>query len=468
MELQDTKWNETKFIMAAKPAVEIIDNSCYTRKEKLTNRSTFESGILMSVSIVVGAQWGDEGKGKIVDMLSEEIDIVARYQGGANAGHTVCIGDKNYVLHLIPSGIFHKHVQCVIGNGVVIDPVALMDEISMIKSFGITIEGRLFISHNAHLIMPYHKLLDSIREEGSQKIGTTGRGIGPAYIDKYTRTGIRVVDLLDRKVLQDKLKRNIDEKNQILSKVYGKTKIDVDKIIAEYQQFDTMIDPYITDTSDFLNTALRKKKKILAEGAQGALLDVDHGTYPYVTSSNPTSGGACTGLGIPPTSVKSIIGIVKAYSTRVGNGPFPTELNNATGETLRKIGHEFGATTGRPRRCGWLDMVSLRYSITINGITEIALTKLDVLDTFDEINICIGYKKNGKLLRSFPTDVQTLDIVEPVYKTLKGWNNDITHATKWKHLPKKCARYVEAIEKLAGVPVSIVSVGARRDQTIVR
>ncbi|MFA6456990.1 MAG: adenylosuccinate synthase, partial [Bacteroidota bacterium] len=291
----------------------------------------------MSVSIIVGAQWGDEGKGKIVDMLSEKRDIVARYQGGANAGHTVVIGDKTYVLHLIPSGIFQKNVQCVIGNGVVIDPVALMDEINMIKSFGIKIEGRLFISHNAHLIMPYHKLLDSLREEGAQKIGTTGRGIGPAYIDKYMRTGIRVVDLLDRKVLREKLTMNIEEKNQLLSKVYGKTEIDVDKIVNEYQEFDKKIDPYIADTSAFLNAALRKKKKILAEGAQGALLDVDHGTYPYVTSSNPTSGGACTGLGIPPTSVKSIIGIVKAYSTRVGNGPFPTELHDATGESLRKI-----------------------------------------------------------------------------------------------------------------------------------
>jgi adenylosuccinate synthase len=422
----------------------------------------------MSVTIIVGAQWGDEGKGKIVDMLSENIDIVARYQGGANAGHTVCIGDKNYVLHLIPSGIFHKNVRCVIGNGVVIDPVALMDEIKMITSFGIRIEGRLFISHNAHVIMPYHKLLDSIREEGAQKIGTTGRGIGPAYIDKYMRTGIRVVDLLDRNTLREKLTRNIEEKNQILSKVYGKTEIDIDKIVAEYQQFDTMIDPYITDTTTLLNTALRKKKRVLAEGAQGALLDVDHGTYPFVTSSNPTSGGACTGLGIPPTSVRRIIGIVKAYSTRVGNGPFPTELNDPTGERLRKIGHEFGATTGRPRRCGWLDMVSLKYSLMVNGISEIALTKLDVLDEFDEIKICVGYSINGKITTSFPTDVPTLDNAEPVYKSYKGWNETISEAKKWKQLPGRCMKYVETIERLAGVPVSIVSVGARRDQTILR
>ena len=422
----------------------------------------------MPVSIVVGAQWGDEGKGKIVDMLSEHVDIVARYQGGANAGHTVVIGDTTYVLHLIPSGIFQKNVQCVIGNGVVIDPVALMDEIEMIKSFGIKIDGRLFISHNAHLIMPYHKLLDNIREQGAQKIGTTGRGIGPAYIDKYTRTGIRVVDLLDRKLLREKLTRNIEEKNQLLSKVYGSAEIDVDKIVNEYQEFDKKIDPFITDTSTLLNNALRKKKKILAEGAQGALLDVDHGTYPYVTSSNPTSGGACTGLGIPPTSVKSIIGIVKAYSTRVGNGPFPTELNEITGETLRKIGHEFGATTGRPRRCGWLDMVSLKYSLMVNGISEIALTKLDVLDQFDEIKICVGYKKDGKVLKSFPTDVRTLESVEPVYQSYKGWNETISEEKKWKQLPKRTMKYVETIEKLSGVKISLVSVGARRDQTIVR
>lgn len=422
----------------------------------------------MPVNIIVGAQWGDEGKGKIVDMLSDDIDIVARYQGGANAGHTVVIGKKEYVLHLIPSGIFHTHVQCVIGNGVVIDPIALMDEITMIKSFGINIDGRLFISHNAHLIMPYHKLLDSIREQGSQKIGTTGRGIGPAYIDKYTRTGIRVVDLLDRKVLAEKLRANIEEKNQLLKKIYGSAELNIDTIINEYQEFDKQIDGFITDTSAYLNDALRKKKKILAEGAQGALLDVDHGTYPYVTSSNPTSGGACTGLGIPPTAVKNIIGIAKAYSTRVGNGPFPTELTEATGERLRAIGHEFGATTGRPRRCGWLDMVSLKYSIMVNGISEIALTKLDVLDEFDEIKICTAYKKDGKILKAFPTDVATLEHLEPVYQTYRGWNAKISEVKKMKELPKNTVRYIETIEKLSGVRISLVSVGPRRDQTIVR
>ncbi len=420
----------------------------------------------MPATIIVGAQWGDEGKGKVVDLLSEDIDIVARYQGGANAGHTVVIGEKEYVLHLIPSGIFHRRVSCVIGNGVVIDPIALMEEIATIKSFNIKIEGRLFISHNAHLIMPYHKLLDSIREQGANKIGTTGRGIGPAYIDKYMRTGIRVVDLLDRDVLCKKLKTNIEEKNQLLSKVYGSQELDVDKIISEYEEFDKKIDPYVTDTTAYLNNALQKKKNILAEGAQGALLDVDHGTYPYVTSSNPTSGGACTGLGIPPTAIRNIIGIVKAYTTRVGNGPFPTELTNETGEQLRKIGGEYGATTGRPRRCGWLDMVSLNYSIRVNGIREIALTKLDVLDSFDEIKICTAYNVGSKPLKSFPTDIQTLEKISPVYKTVKGWKEKISGVKKFKQLPKNAQKYIELIEKISGAKVSIVSVGARRDQTI--
>lgn len=381
----------------------------------------------MSVQIIVGAQWGDEGKGKIVDHLSENVDIVARYQGGANAGHTVVIPSKNgkneqeFVLHLIPSGIFHRHVTCVIGNGVVLDPVALMAEIEQLHRIGIRTEGRLLISHHAHLIMPYHKMLDSVREKGDQKIGTTGRGIGPAYIDKYMRTGIRVVDLLDRDVLCKKLKRNLEQNNKLLSKMYNSQELDVDSIISEYQEFDKKVDEYVTDTSAYLNEAIRKKKKILAEGAQGALLDVDHGTYPFVTSSSPTSGGACTGLGIPPTTVDSIIGVVKAYSTRVGNGPFPTELNDETGNRLREFGGEYGATTGRPRRCGWLDLVSLRYSCHVNGIEKIAITKLDVLDNFSEIKVCIGYKRNGKQLTQFPTDVQTLEAVQPIYRFFAGW-----------------------------------------------
>ncbi|MBI5470919.1 MAG: adenylosuccinate synthase [Ignavibacteriae bacterium] len=421
----------------------------------------------MPVQVIVGAQWGDEGKGKVVDMLSERADIVARYQGGANAGHTVCIGEKTYILHLIPSGIFHNHITCVIGNGVVIDPAALMSEIGQLQQAGINITGRLLVSHNAHLIMPYHKQLDSIREQSSNKIGTTGRGIGPAYIDKFMRVGIRIVDLLDRDVLAKKLKASIEEKNQIFTKVYGETKIDVDAIIAEYQEFDKKIDEYITDTSAYLNQALKEGKKIIAEGAQGALLDVDHGTYPYVTSSNPTSGGACTGLGIPPTSVTDVVGIVKAYSTRVGNGPFPTELLDNTGERLRTLGHEFGATTGRPRRCGSFDAVALKYSALINGISRTVITKLDVLDAFDEINVCVGYELNGKRLKSFPSDVKTLEQIHPVYETFPGWKTPISSARTFSELPAATRSYVQALADLTDTKTWIVSVGPRRDQTIV-
>lgn len=428
----------------------------------------------MPVQVIVGAQWGDEGKGKIVDHLSERVDIVARYQGGANAGHTVIIptktadgiSEQEYVLHLIPAGIFHKHVTCVIGNGVVIDPVALMAEIDQLKALGVDIRGRLLISHNAHLIMPYHKQLDAIREQGENKIGTTGRGIGPAYIDKYMRTGIRVVDLLNRDLLCKKLKQNIEEKNELLSQIYHREKLDVDAIIQEYQEFDQKIDEYVADTSEYLAHALGKKKRILAEGAQGALLDIDHGTYPYVTSSSPTSGGACTGLGIPPQAVQSVLGVAKAYSTRVGNGPFPTEQANATGERLRAIGGEYGATTGRPRRCGWLDLVSLNYSIRVNGIEKLAITKLDVLDEFEEIKVCIGYRRNGTLLRRFPTDVQSLESVEPVYRVFRGWRTKTSEIRRYRDLPANARAYIAAIASLTRTPIWMVSVGARRDQTI--
>jgi adenylosuccinate synthase len=427
----------------------------------------------MPVQIIVGAQWGDEGKGKIVDHLSEKADIVARYQGGANAGHTVVLPlkkgkkEKEYVLHLIPSGIFHPRVTCVIGNGVVLDPVALMTEIRQLDEAGIRVKGRLLISHNAHLIMPYHKMLDAARERGAEKIGTTGRGIGPAYNDKYMRTGIRVVDLLNRDVLCKKLRRNIEASNEMLNKLYQSQSLDVDSIINEYQEFDRKFDEYITDTSEYLNAALGKKKRILAEGAQGALLDVDHGTYPFVTSSNPTSGGACTGLGIPPTSINSIVGIVKAYSTRVGNGPFPSEQENEIGERLRKTGGEFGATTGRPRRCGWLDTVSLRYSIRVNGIQRVAITKLDVLDEFKEIKVCTGFKVGGKTLTHYPTDAPTLEAVEPVYRTFKGWQSGTSDIRSYGRLPKEAKKYIEAIGKMIGTDIWMVSVGARRDQTLI-
>lgn len=420
----------------------------------------------MPVQVIVGAQWGDEGKGKVVDLLSEDVSIVARYQGGANAGHTVVVGDREYVLHLIPSGIFHPHVTCIIGNGVVLDPVALMEEIRQLQQLNINISGRLLISHNAHLIMPYHKLLDTIREQGENKIGTTGRGIGPAYIDKVMRTGIKIVDLLNRDVFVTKLRRNIEEKNQILQKIYGEAELDVDAIVNEYEEFDKTIDEYVTDTSLYLNQALKEGKRILAEGAQGALLDVDHGTYPFVTSSNPISGGACTGLGIPPTAINSVMGVVKAYSTRVGNGPFPTELNNDIGDKLRELGQEYGATTGRPRRCGWFDAFSVRYSAMVNGISKIAITKLDVLDTFDEIKICIGYTYEGKVLKTFPTDARSLECIEPVYETYEGWKTPLSGYSSYYSLPVAARRYIEAMSSLTGTDVWIVSVGARRDQTI--
>lgn len=425
--------------------------------------------VVMSATIVVGAQWGDEGKGKIVDLLSEKADIVARYQGGANAGHTIVINGKKTVLHLIPSGILQPDVQCVIGNGVVIDPAALMEEIRMLEENGVTIEGRLFISHKAHLIMPYHKMLDIAREkQSSSAIGTTGRGIGPAYIDKANRVGIRIVDLLDRKVFEEKLRANVEEKNVVLKKIYDSEELSIEEIVTEYLSFDVSIDPYITDTTIFLNQAIADGKQVLMEGAQGALLDLDHGTYPFVTSSNPTSGGACTGLGVPPTSISRIIGVVKAYSTRVGNGPFPTELHDATGEQLRAEGHEFGATTGRPRRCGWLDLVALKYSVMVNGITEIALTKMDVLNSFPEIRLCTGYTYNDKRLKSFPADCSTLEAVALEYETMPGWQSSLAGMTSFDELPEAARNYIHRIEEYTGARVSIISLSPDRDDTIVR
>lgn len=419
----------------------------------------------MSVTVLVGSQWGDEGKGKIVDILSENYDIVTRYQGGANAGHTVAIGDKQYILHLIPSGILREGVICVIGNGVVIDPTALLDEIALLEKNNIKVDGRLFISHNAHLIMPYHKLLDSISEQGNNKIGTTGRGIGPCYIDKFARKGIKIVDLLNKKLLEEKIRENLKEKNKLLEKIYDSKGLDVEEIIEQYLAFDKAIDKYIKDVPAFLNEAISKGKSILLEGAQGALLDVDHGTYPFVTSSSPTSGGACTGTGIPPTKIDNVIGIVKAYTTRVGNGPFPTELLNDEGENLRKIGAEYGATTGRPRRCGWFDAPLVKYSAMVNGIDSVAITKLDVLSSFDEIKVCTGYKLNGKFLKSFPTDVDRLSAVVPVYDSLQGWKTDISKCLSYNDLPDKTKSYLNFISQKAGININIISVGPKRQQT---
>ena len=419
----------------------------------------------MSVRVVIGAQWGDEGKGKVVDMFAEDVNIVARYQGGANAGHTLVVDGKKYVLHLIPSGILHDHVTCIIGNGVVIDPAALMQEIELLESFGISIRGRLKISHKAHLIMPYHKLLDELKER-DQKIGTTGRGIGPAYIDKYSRSGIRIVDLLNREGLEEKLREGIRQKNEVFRKVYDAAELDVEKMVAEYLEFDEKMDEYITDTTSLINEEWRAGKNILVEGAQGALLDIDHGTYPYVTSSSPTSGGACTGLGLPPTAITDVTGIAKAYCTRVGAGPFPTELEDETGERLREAGAEFGATTGRPRRCGWLDLFALKYSAMINGIDELVLTKLDVLDTFEEIRICTGYEVDGKLLKYFPSDCETLDRVTPIYETLEGWNCELKPGGGFEDLPAATRTYIRTIEEYVGASVRYLGVGPGREEII--
>ncbi|HNY91661.1 MAG TPA: adenylosuccinate synthase, partial [bacterium] len=341
----------------------------------------------MSVTIILGAQWGDEGKGKIVDLLSAKADVVARYQGGPNAGHTVVIDEEEIVLHQIPSGILHPHTRCIIGNGVVIDPVILMEEVDFVKSKGFQVDGRLFISHRAHLIMPYHKLLDTTREaaEGASKIGTTGRGIGPAYVDKFDRCGIRIVDLLDRSTLAEKLLKNLESKNKVLQRIYDRDSMDTEKIIQDYLEFDRRIDAYVKDTTLLINRAIDASEEVLIEGAQGTMLDIDFGTYPYVTSSNPTAGGACTGLGVGPTRIDRVLGVVKAYTTRVGMGPMPTEFDTEFGDQMRQLGGEYGATTGRPRRCGWFDAVVVRMAAMINGLTHLAITKLDVLDTLPEI-----------------------------------------------------------------------------------
>lgn len=423
-----------------------------------------------SATVIVGTQFGDEGKGKLVDYLSDQYDIVVRYQGGANAGHTICFDNKTVVLHLIPSGIFHKKCVCVIGNGVVIDPAALLDEIRKVEELGYEVKGRLFISHNAHLIMPYHKLLDSLHEsaQGDHKIGTTGRGIGPSYEDKFARKGIRVVDLLSSEVLQEKLRENLAAKNKLFKNIYEKEEIDVETMVRDYGEFDKIIDPYVTNTQLYLNRQLREGKTVLLEGAQGCLLDVDHGTYPYVTSSNPTSGGACTGSGIAPNYIGKVIGVCKAYMTRVGNGAFPSELHDDTGELLGKIGHEFGATTGRKRRCGWIDLVALRYSLTVNGVTEIALTKLDVLDTFEEIRVCTSYMLDGKEIHDFPTDHQTLSRVTPVYTSMKGWMASNADARTFSGMQPEAQNYVTFLEDELQVPVTFISVGPGREETVFR
>jgi len=422
----------------------------------------------MPVLIVVGAQWGDEGKGKVIDLLTERADIIARYQGGHNAGHTVVVGKDSFVLHLVPSGILHPGKKCIIGNGVVVDPAALLEEMKGLNNRGISFDDNLLISKNAHVIMPYHKELDvaSEQQKGSKKIGTTGRGIGPAYGDKITRKGIRMSDLLDPKSFHEKLVCNADEANFLLERYYNGTPINVDRVYEDYLTYGMQLKKYLSDTTLFLNDSIDKKKKILAEGAQGTNLDVDHGTYPYVTSSNPTAGGACTGLGIAPHAITEVIGIVKAYTTRVGSGPFPTEQVNNIGELLRGRGNEYGATTGRPRRCGWADVLVIRHAVRVNGMTNLAITKLDVLDTLEEIKICVGYKYNGKVYNEMPCELIVLEKGEPEYITLQGWKQSTVGITNYDALPKKARIYVEKLCRLCGVKPAIVSTGPRRGETI--
>jgi adenylosuccinate synthase len=422
------------------------------------------------VTVVLGAQWGDEGKGKIVDFLGADADVVARYQGGANAGHTIVHDGRKFVLHLLPAGILHPNTTCVIGAGVVVDPVALMDEIHQVEAAGILLTGRLFISHQAHLIMPYHKLLDSISESQTtrRKIGTTGRGIGPAYVDKFSRVGIRIVDLLDREFLREKIRANVEEKNRILSRLYNAEELNVDSIVNEYIEFDKKIDPYVKDVSVLLDEAVRSGKKVILEGAQGTLLDVDMGTYPFVTSSNPTAGGACTGLGIGPRRIDNVIGIIKAYTTRVGEGPFPTELVEGEGQKLRERGAEYGATTGRPRRCGWFDGVVAKFSARVNSVDSWAVTKLDVLTGMDLLKVCVAYEGNGRTYKHFPSDSRILSGIRPVYQEFPGWNEPLTGAKQWNDLPNAAREYLEFVQDFTEKRISILSIGPARDETIVR
>jgi len=436
----------------------------------------------MANIVVVGAQWGDEGKGKIVDLLTESADVVARYQGGHNAGHTVKIKNTQFILHLIPSGILHRGKTCIIGNGVVIDPKALIEEIKELKQRKISIGKNLYISGHAHVIMPYHNVLDSKHEEakGSKKIGTTGRGIGPAYVDKMSRAGIRMIDLLDSKGFKDKLKENLADINFILEKKYHSKRIHANTVYSEYMKYAEYLAPFITDTVVLMNNLIKSGKRVLFEGAQGTLLDIDHGTYPYVTSSSACAGGVCTGLGVSPRTLDGIVGIVKAYTTRVGSGPFPTELKDKLGEELRLKGGEYGATTGRPRRCGWLDAVSLRHSIRINGFTGFALTKMDVLDGLEKIKVCEAYtykdptnscscSKQGKACRfiDFPQQTTVLEGCVPVYKELDGWKKSTKGITRMKDLPRQARAYIDYISETLNVNIDIISTGPKRDEVII-
>jgi len=420
----------------------------------------------MPATVVIGAQWGDEGKGKVTNLLAQDADVVVRYQGGNNAGHTIVIGPEKFALSLVPSGVIYPSVTPVIGNGCVVDPRVLLDEMATLRSRGIDPDN-LRLSGNAHLIMPYHRKLDAVKERylGRNQIGTTKRGIGPAYTDKYSRQGVRVQDLFDPDILTSKLEDTLREKNLILSRIYNTLPMDLDPILEEYLGYADALAPYITDASLLVWNAIKDGQKVVFEGAQGVLLDIDHGTYPFVTSSNPISGGALTGTGVGPLDIDSVLGIAKAYITRVGTGPFPTELDDEVGARMVEIGGEFGTVTGRRRRCGWLDMVALRYAIRVGGITELALIKLDVLSGFDPVRIATSYEAGGERFDDFPRQQRVLYGCTPVYEDHAGWEEDITEVRAMKDLPRAARSYIERIEELAGVPVSMVSVGPDREAT---
>jgi len=416
--------------------------------------------------VVLGAQWGDEGKGKIVDLLTPHFSVVGRYQGGHNAGHTVYVRGQKYVLHLIPSGILHPGVSCLIGNGVVVDPAALFAEIDMLAGLGIDVEGRLFISDRAHLILPYHRELDVLSEarRGERKIGTTSRGIGPAYEDKIGRRGVRLSDLHDAAGLVELVRENVHARNQIIRD----THLDWEDVHATLVAQGQRLLRWVVDGSLFLHQAMRDGRRVLFEGAQGTMLDIDHGTYPFVTSSNASVGGVCTGLGVPPQAIGGVLGVAKAYATRVGEGPFVTELHDALGEQLRETGHEYGASTGRPRRCGWYDAVAVRYAARVNGIGALALTKLDVLDGLEAIKVAVAYRIDGRHVDEFPSSLPAGATIEPVYETWPGWTTPTKGATRYEQLPEAATRYIARLEEVSGVPVGLVSTGSDRDETIVR
>lgn len=423
----------------------------------------------MACMVIIGAQWGDEGKGKITDYIAARSDVVVRYQGGNNAGHTVETDAGQFKLHLVPSGIMYSDKICIIGNGLVIDPAALLEEMDYLAARGISLDN-LLISDRAHVVFPYHKLLDSLSEKsrGDDDIGTTLKGIGPCYTDKIARRGLRVCDMMDERVFADKLKIAMEEANLLIERVYNEQPVDYDKVLDEYLSYVERLKPHVADTSAILYDLIKSDKNVLFEGAQGTLLDIDMGTYPYVTSSHPISGGVCVGAGIGPTVIDSVLGVVKAYTTRVGKGPFPTELNDSMGDALREKGNEYGTTTGRPRRCGWFDAVIARYAVRVNGLTSLALTKLDTLGGFDKIKVCVGYDKSGSMIKEFPASLEELAKCVPIYEEVDGWKEDISDIRKYDDLPVNARRYVELIECLCGVKISMIAVGPKRQQTIVR